>query len=47
MASWKMFEGDVRTARPGRYGQVACNVRLRHYADWIGETMADNAESTD
>lgn len=35
MGSWKVVQGDVRTARPGRYGQTACNVRLSHYADWI------------
>lgn len=35
LASWKVVQGDVRTARPGLYGQTACNVRLSHYADWI------------
>ncbi|NYZ61862.1 S1 family peptidase [Luteimonas deserti] len=35
LGAWKVVSGDVRTARPGRYGQTACNVRLSHYADWI------------
>ncbi|MCE3002839.1 MAG: trypsin-like serine protease [Xanthomonadaceae bacterium] len=35
LASWKLLTGDVRTARPGRYGQVSCNVRLSHYRAWI------------
>ncbi len=35
LGSWKVMAGDVRTARPGRYGQTACNVRASHYADWI------------
>jgi len=40
MGAWKVVSGDVRTARPGRYGQTACNVRLSHYADWIEEMTA-------
>jgi len=35
LASWKVLQGNVMTARPGRYGQTACNVRLSHYIDWI------------
>ncbi len=35
LGSWKVAQGDVRTARPGRYGQTSCNVRLSHYAGWI------------
>ncbi len=35
LASWKVVQGHVMTARPGRYGQVACNVRLSHYSEWI------------
>jgi len=30
----------VLTARPGRYGQVTCNVRVSHYRDWIQHVMA-------
>jgi len=35
LASWKVVHGHVMTARPGRYGQTACNVRLSHYGAWI------------
>jgi len=35
MMSWKLVEGDVRTAQQGRYGQTNCNVRLSHYRVWI------------
>lgn len=45
MAAWKFFEGDVRTARPGRYGQTACNVRLGHYADWIESVMSGQSQA--
>lgn len=40
MASWKFLQGDVRTARPGRYGQTSCNVRLSHYRAWLEGVMA-------
>jgi hypothetical protein len=40
LASWKMFQGDVRTSRPGRYGQTSCNVRLTHYTQWMDSVMA-------
>jgi hypothetical protein len=33
MASWADPQSTDRT--PGRYGQISCNVRLSHYADWI------------
>ncbi|MBX3726785.1 MAG: trypsin-like serine protease [Xanthomonadales bacterium] len=35
LAAWKFVPGDIRTARPGRYGQTSCNVRLGHYLAWI------------
>lgn len=35
LASWKVVQGHVMTARPGRYGQTNCNVRLSHYVEWI------------
>jgi hypothetical protein len=35
LASWKVVQGNVMTARPGLYGQIACNVRLSHYIEWI------------
>jgi len=40
LASWKVLQGNVLTARPGRYGQVACNVRLSHYIPWIEQVMS-------
>ena len=40
LAAWKLLPGDVRTARPGRYGQTSCNVRLGHYRAWIDGVMA-------
>lgn len=40
VASWKVVEGNVMTAKYGRYGEVACNVRLSHYADWIKSVMS-------
>ena len=40
LGSWKVVQGNVLTARPGRYGQVACNVRMSHYADWIDSVMS-------
>jgi hypothetical protein len=40
LSSWKFLPGDVRTARPGRYGQVSCNVRLGHYRAWIEGVMS-------
>lgn len=42
LGAWKVVDGDVRTARPGRYGQTACNVRLRHYADWIDAVISEH-----
>jgi hypothetical protein len=41
LSSWKLFQGDVRTARPGRYGQTSCNVRLGHYLEWIESTISE------
>lgn len=40
LASWKVVQGNVMTARPGRYGQTACNVRLSHYHDWIEQVIS-------
>ena len=42
VASWKLVAGHVASARSGRYGQPACNVRLRHYADWIDRIVAED-----
>ncbi len=41
LASWKVVQGHVMTARPGRYGQTACNVRLSHYVEWIESVIAE------
>lgn len=43
LASWKFLTGDVRTARPGRYGQVSCNLRLAHYRAWLRDVMGPAA----
>ncbi len=40
LASWKVVQGHVMTARPGRYGQIACNVRASHYIEWIESVMS-------
>jgi hypothetical protein len=34
LTSWTAAHGTIRTA-PGQYGQISCNVRLRHYQEWI------------
>ncbi len=41
VGAWKVVPGDVRTSRPGRYGQVACAVRLNHYIEWIEGVISD------
>lgn len=41
VASWKVVEGHVITAKYGRYDQITCNVRLSHYADWIKGVMSE------
>lgn len=41
LASWKVIDGHVLSAKYGRYGQVTCNVRLSHYVDWIGSVISD------
>jgi hypothetical protein len=37
LASWVDPQSTVR--RPGRYGQVSCNVRLSAYRDWMAGVM--------
>ncbi|WP_296249692.1 trypsin-like serine protease [uncultured Stenotrophomonas sp.] len=44
LGSWKVVQGNVLTARPGRYGQVACNVRISHYADWIDDVISEQTQ---
>lgn len=41
LGAWKVVAGDVRTARPGQYGQTTCGVRLSHYAKWIMGVMSE------
>lgn len=40
LASWKVIHGHVLTARYGQYEQITCNVRLRHYSEWIENVMS-------
>lgn len=46
LTSWKAVQGDVRTARPGRYGQTSCSVRLSHYAGWMDSHVSGPAAAT-
>ena len=45
LAAWGFIHGDVRSARPGLYGQFTCNVRLGHYAEWIESVMSGQAQA--
>ena len=45
LGSWKVVQGDVRTARPGRYGQTSCNVRVSHYVEWIESVISEKPEA--
>ncbi|MGN6519973.1 MAG: S1 family peptidase [Dokdonella sp.] len=45
LGSWKVVQGDVRTARPGRYGQTSCNVRLSHYIGWIESVISGQSQA--
>lgn len=45
--SWKVVQGNVLTARPGRYEQVTCNVRMSHYAEWIRRVMDEHTSPPD
>jgi hypothetical protein len=45
LAAWKVVHGHVMTARPGRYGQISCNARLSHYADWIEDMKSAPPET--
>lgn len=40
LTSWKVVQGEAvqgnaAVFRPGRYGQIMCNVNLNHYINWI------------
>lgn len=41
VSAWKLAQGDVRTARPGRYGQTSCHVRLSQYIEWIESVISE------
>lgn len=43
LAAWGFIHGDVRSVRPGLYGQFTCNVRLGHYIEWIEGVMAQQS----
>ncbi|WP_444939020.1 S1 family peptidase [Microbulbifer sp. JMSA002] len=46
LTSWKHAENvDIRTFRPGTYGQTSYSIRLSHYASWI-DAMISNDSST-
>ncbi len=45
LGSWKVAQGDVRTARPGLYGQTSCNVRLSHYIEWIERVISEQPQA--
>lgn len=45
LGSWKVAQGDVRTARPGLYGQTTCNVRVSHYAEWIDSVISKQPQA--
>jgi hypothetical protein len=45
LGSWKVVQGNVMTARPGRYGQVTCNVRMSHYSEWIESVISGQPQA--
>jgi hypothetical protein len=45
LASWKVVQGDAAAFRPGLYGQIACNVRLGHYLEWIESVIRVQSEA--
>lgn len=44
LASWKRGTDNAILRHPGFYGQTNDNVRVSHYAHWIDEVMAGDAE---
>jgi len=38
LISWSDPQSTVRI--PGRYGQISCNVRMSHYAEWIESVIS-------
>jgi len=45
LSAWGFIQGDVRTVRPGLYGQATCNVRLSHYTEWIESVIAEQPQA--
>lgn len=45
LAAWGFIHGDVRTVRPGLYGQLTCNVRLSHYIEWIESAVSGQPQA--
>lgn len=43
LTSWADPQSTIRV--PGRYGQISCNVRMSHYAEWI-ESVISGASRT-
>jgi hypothetical protein len=43
LTSWADPQSTDRT--PGRYGQISCNVRMSHYAEWIDSVIAGHPQS--
>ena len=40
LTSWVDPQSTVRV--PGRYGQISCNVRVSHYAEWIESVISEH-----
>lgn len=47
LTAWTDVEGDLRTFRPGLYGQTSYSVRLSRYAGWIDAVMASAHDNGD
>ena len=45
LTSWTAPQGTIKT-RPGRYGQISCNVRLGHYKAWIESMVSAKPNDT-
>lgn len=44
LTSWTAPQGATRNP-PGLYGQITCNVRLRHYKDWMESIISERAQA--
>jgi len=45
LAAWGFIQGDLRSMRPGLYGQLTCNGCVGHDADWIKRVMTGGASA--